>query len=87
MASTRLVRRVSAAVGGAAILAMIGFTASCSTESEAPEESPTTTTTTTTEPSLSPTEKAPDPNAPGLFTPPVKAPQPTLDPNRERYGQ
>lgn len=87
MASPRLVRRVSAAVGGAAILAMIGFTASCSTDSGTPEEPTTTTTTTTTEPSLSPTEKAPDPNAPGLFTPPVKAPQPTLNPNRDDYGQ
>ena len=53
-------RRLSVAIGGGAILAMIGFTAACSSESDAPEESTTTTTTTTTttsaEPTVSPTE-------------------------------
>ena len=90
MASNRLVRRIAAGVGGVAIVAMIGFTAACSTESETPEESTTTTTTTTTttEPTLSPTEKAPNPNAPNdPFTPPVVAPQPTLDQDRDDYGQ
>jgi hypothetical protein len=70
---------------------MIGFTAGCSTDSETPEESSTTTTTTTTTttppPPLSPTEKAPDPGNPNIFTPPVTADPPTLNPNRDRYGQ
>jgi hypothetical protein len=68
---------------------MIGFTAACSTGNEAPEESTTTTTTTTTTtpPPLSPTEKAPKPDGPDIFTPPVTAPQPTVDGGRDRYGQ
>ena len=81
MASNRLGRRISAAVGGAAILAMIGFTAACSSESDkAPETS--TTTTTTTEPSLTPTEKKPNPSGTNVFTPPVVAPELTLNPER-----
>ena len=88
MASHGLRRRISVAVGGTAILAMIGFTAACGSDSEAPEQSTTTTTTTTTTPPpVSPTEKAPNPNGPGIFTPPVKAPQQTVDGNRDRYGQ
>lgn len=87
MASDRL-RRIAALVGGGAVIAMIGFTAGCSTESEPPEETTTTTTTTTTTPPpLSPTEKAPTPDGPGIFTPPVTAPQPTVDGDRDRYGQ
>lgn len=81
MASNRLARRrISAAVGGAAIIAMIGFTAACSSDSDKPEESPTTTTTTT-EVSLTPTEKSLNPGG-GVFTPPVTAPQPTFDPSQ-----
>ena len=77
MASNRLARRrISAAIGGAAIFAMIGFTAACSTDSDAPEESPTTTTTT--EVSLTPTEKSLNPGG-GVFTPPVTAPQQTVE--------
>ena len=80
MASNRLARRrISAAVGGAAIIAMIGFTAACGSDSDTPEESPTTTTTT--EPSLTPTEKSLNPGG-GVFTPPVTAPQPTFDPQQ-----
>ena len=80
MASNRLARRrISAAVGGAAIIAMIGFTAACSSDSDTPEESPTTTTTT--EVSLTPTEKSLNPGG-GVFTPPVTAPQPTFDPSK-----
>ncbi|MDZ7885594.1 MAG: hypothetical protein U5N53_23075 [Mycobacterium sp.] len=79
MASNRLARRrISAAVGGAAIIAMIGFTAACSSDSDTPEES---TTTTTTEPSVTPTEKSLNPGG-GVFTPPVTAPQPTFDPQQ-----
>ena len=78
MTSNPLGRRLFAAAGGAAIVAMISFTAACSSASETPEES-TTTTTTTSEAPVSPTEKAPNPNAPNdPFTPPVVAPQPTV---------
>jgi hypothetical protein len=77
MATNRLARRrISAAVGGAAIIAMIGFTAACSSDSDEPEESPTTTTTT--EVSLTPTEKSLNPGG-GVFTPPVTAPQQTVE--------
>ncbi|MGW0162926.1 hypothetical protein ACWDUN_26750 [Mycobacterium sp. NPDC003323] len=77
MATQRLARRrISAAVGGAAIIAMIGFTAACSTEGDEPEE--TTPTTTTTEVSLTPTEKSVNPGG-GVFTPPVTAPQQTVE--------
>ncbi|KWX69067.1 hypothetical protein [Mycobacterium sp. NAZ190054] len=87
MALNRLGRRISAVVGGGAVIVMVGLTASCGTESEAPEEpTTTTTTTTTTAPPLSPTEKAPDPDGPGIFTPPVTAPQPTVNPGRDDYG-
>lgn len=75
MASNTLTRRLTAAVGGAAILAMIGFTAACSTDSDKPAEP----TTTTTESSLTPTEKVVKPTAED-FTPPVKAPQLTVRP-------
>ena len=79
MTSNPLGRRLLTAAGGAALVAMISFTAACSSESEAPEESTTTTTTTTSEAPVSPTEKAPNPNAPDdPFTPPVVAPQPTV---------
>jgi len=72
-------RRLSAVVGGGAVIAMIGFTAACSTESSTPEESTTTTTTTTTtEAPLSPTEKKIAPDATDDLTPPVKAPQQTV---------
>lgn len=86
MASVRL-RRIAAGVGLGAAIAMVGITAGCSTDSGTPEESSTTTTTTTTTttPPLSPTEKAPKPDGPDIFTPPVTAPQPTVNQN-DRYG-
>lgn len=87
MSSTRLGRRVSLVIGGGAIMAMIGFTAACGSGGDEPEETTPTTTTTTTEPPLSPTEKAPDPGGPGVFTPPVTAPQQTVNPGRDDYGQ
>ncbi|MDT5081263.1 MAG: hypothetical protein QOJ80_5900 [Mycobacterium sp.] len=70
MRSNRLVRRVAAAVGGTAIVAMIGLTAACGGGEKAPES----TTPTTTSPSVSPTEKSINPTGGNLFTPPVKAP-------------
>ncbi len=71
--NSSLTRRVSAAIGGAAILAMIGFTAACgSEEKKAPET--TTTTTSTTAPSVEPTEKSISPSGGNKFTPTIKAP-------------
>jgi hypothetical protein len=74
MKSNRLARRIAAAVGGTAIVAMIGLTAACGTEEEKAPETTTTTTTPSSAPSLSPTEKSISPTGGNLFTPPVKAP-------------
>jgi hypothetical protein len=87
----RMARRVAALAGGAAIVTMVGLTASCAKEEQkAPETtsttsttSTTTTTTTTTTPpatpsapaSVAPTEKSINPTGGNLFTPTVKAPQ------------
>lgn len=79
----RMARRVAALVGGAAIVTMVGLTASCAKqEQKAPETSTTTTTTTTTSPatpsappSVAPTEKSMNPTGGNLFSPTVKAPQ------------
>ncbi len=78
----RLLRRIPAAVGIAAVIATGVFTASCAKKEEkAPETSTSTTTTTTTTttappPPASPTENAPriDPNQPNPFSPTVVAP-------------
>ncbi|MDT7792176.1 MAG: hypothetical protein QOD59_1612 [Mycobacterium sp.] len=76
----RMARRVAALVGGAAVVTMVGLTASCAKEEQkAPETSTTTTTTTTSAPATSaptvaPTEKSINPTGGNLFTPPVKAP-------------
>ncbi|MCV7252252.1 MULTISPECIES: hypothetical protein [Mycobacteriaceae] len=75
--NSNLTRRVSAAVGGVAILAMIGFTAACGNEEKKTPETSTTTTTTTTSttaPSVEPTEKSISPSGGNKFTPTVKAP-------------
>jgi hypothetical protein len=76
-----MARRVAALVGGAAVVTMVGLTASCAKEEQkAPETSTTTTTTTTSAPATSapatvaPTEKSINPTGGNLFTPPVKAP-------------
>ncbi len=78
MSSHCLTRRIAAAVGGTAIIAMVGLTAACgSNEQKAPETTTTTTTTTAPSspaPSVSPTEKSINPTGGNLFTPPVKAP-------------
>jgi hypothetical protein len=78
----RMARRAAALVGGAAIVTMVGLTASCAKqEQKAPETSTTTTTTTTSPatpsapPSVAPTEKSMNPTGGNLFTPTVKAPQ------------
>src|SRR3954451_20455389 len=76
----RMARRVAALAGGAAVVAMVGLTASCAKEEQkAPETTTTETTTTTTTPHLpppppAPTEKSITPTGGNLFSPPVKAP-------------
>ena len=84
-----MARRVAALVDGAAVVTMVGLTASCAKEEQkAPETSTTTTTTTTTTspatpapPPVAPTEKSINPTGGNLFTPPVKAPPaPTAPP-------
>jgi len=87
----RLLRRISAVAGIAAIAGMAAFTASCAKEEEeAPETTTTTTTeapTTTSAAPATPTEKAPriDPGAPNPFSPSVLAPPaPTATPGRHR---
>ena len=75
MRSNRLARRIAAAVGGTAIVAMVGLTAACGGGEKAPETSTTTTTTTpSSSATVSPTEKSINPTGGNLFTPPVKAP-------------
>jgi hypothetical protein len=74
----RLLRRIPAAAGIAAILTMGALTASCAKEEQKAPETTTTTTTTTTSPAapVTPTEKAPrlEPGAPNPFSPSVHAP-------------
>ncbi len=75
----RLLRRVPAMAGVAAVLALGAFTAACTKgENKAPETTTTTTTTTTTSAPApaSPTEKAPriNPTGPNPFSPTVIAP-------------
>jgi hypothetical protein len=74
MKSNRLARRIAAAVGGTAIVAMVGLTAACGTDEEKAPETTTTTTTPSSAPSLSPTEKSINPTGGNLFTPSIKAP-------------
>ena len=87
MRSSRLIRRITAAAGGTALIAMIGLTAGCGEEKKAPEtpSSTTTTTTTTTTSAVTPTEKSLSPNGGNLFTPSVTAnPAPTATPGTHR---
>jgi hypothetical protein len=87
MKSGRLGRRIAAVVGGAAIVTMVGLTASCAREeepapatepaTEAPAtEAPATEAPATESPPAEPTEKAPriDPGQPNPFSPTVIAP-------------
>jgi hypothetical protein len=75
----RMARRVAALAGGAAIVTMVGLTASCAKEEQKAPETTTTTTTTSAAtpsapPSVAPTEKSMNPTGGNLFTPTVKAP-------------
>jgi len=85
----RMASRVAVLAGAAAIVTMVGLTASCAKqEQQAPATSTTTTTTTTTSSaapsapaSVAPTEKSMNPTNGNLFTPTVKAtPAPTAVP-------
>lgn len=90
----QLTRRLTLAVGSAAILGMVALTAACGSSEESSETETTGTTTatttpetTTTAPPVNPTEKAPriDPREPNAFTPDHKAPPPpTGTPGRHR---
>ena len=87
MRAPRLAHRVTAAAGGAALIAMIGLTAGCGGEKKTPEtpSSTTTTTTTTTTHEVTPTEKSLSPNGGNLFTQSVTAnPAPTATPGTHR---
>jgi hypothetical protein len=72
MDSHLLGRRIAAAAGVAAFVAMGALTAACSKEEQKAPETTTTTTTTTSAPA--PTEKSINPTGGNLFTPPVVAP-------------
>jgi hypothetical protein len=80
---SRQMRRLGAACGVAAIIAMGGLTAACGGgEKKAPETTPTTTTTTTSS-VAAPTEKSINPTGGNLFTPPVQAtPAPNVPPGQ-----
>jgi hypothetical protein len=84
MESSRLARRLAAVAGGAAIVAMVGVTASCAKEEQ---KSPETSTTTTTTSAPAPSEKSINPTGGNLFTPPVYAPPaPTEPPGVHRHN-
>ncbi len=77
----RMARSVAVLASGAAIVTMVGLTASCAKEEQKAPATSTTTTTTTTSPatpsappSVAPTEKSMNPTNGNLFTPTVKAP-------------
>ena len=87
-----IARRAAALIGGAAIVTMVGLTASCAQEKKAPETTTATTATTTAPPTTtaapptttaappSPTgtetEKSINPTGGNLFTPPIQVPGP-----------
>ncbi|OBJ41060.1 hypothetical protein A5630_23645 [Mycolicibacterium mucogenicum] len=75
-------RRLMAAAGGAALLAMGVLTAGCSNNGgQSPSTTTTTTTTSSPSPSATPTEKSISPTGGNLFSPGVTAPgAPTVAP-------
>lgn len=86
MTSDRLVRRLTVAAGGTAVIALVGLTAACGNNGEKAPETPTSTTTTTTTapssapamtpaPGVTPSEKSLDPNGGSMFTPNIHATQ------------
>jgi hypothetical protein len=82
MSSKPLSKRLTAVVGGGALIAMGAFVSGCGNNGE---QAPSTTTTTTTTQSStpappSPTEKGIDPTGGNLFTPNIKAPPAPTEP-------
>jgi hypothetical protein len=92
MDSRLLGRRLVAASGACAIVAMGAITAACAKEEKAPETTTPTTTTATTAATTgagapsAPTEKSINPTGGNLFTPPVKAPPPATVPPGQHPG-
>ncbi|AKK28497.1 hypothetical protein [Mycobacterium sp. EPa45] len=91
MNSPSIPARVAALIGGAALISMASFVASCS-KNESPAPSPSTSTTTTTSPaspspSATPTEKQLSPTDGNKFSPTVIAPPaPTEPPGNHHHG-
>ncbi|MEZ0360153.1 hypothetical protein CRM90_03310 [Mycobacterium sp. ENV421] len=81
MNSPSVSARLAAVVGGAALVAMASFVASCSkNENPAPAPSVSTTTSSTSpSPSATPTEKGLNPSNPNKFSPTVIAPPAPTD--------
>jgi hypothetical protein len=82
--------RIAAVVGGAALITMASFVASCSKSEDKTPPSTTTTTVSTTpssSPSATPTEKVLSPTDGNKFSPSVLAPPaPTQDGGNHHHG-
>ncbi len=82
--------RVAAVIGGAALITMASFVASCSKdENKTPTPATTTTVSTTpsSSPSATPTEKVLSPTDGNKFSPNVVAPPaPTMPPGNHHHG-
>jgi cytoskeletal protein RodZ len=82
--------RIAAVVGGAALITMASFVASCSKdENKTPPPATTTTVSTTpsSSPSATPTEKVLSPTDGNKFSPNVVAPPaPTMPPGNHHHG-
>lgn len=90
MSSPSVSARIAALVGGAALVAMASFVASCS-KNESPAPAPSTSTTTTSpaspSPSATPTEKQVSPTDGNKFSPTVIAPPaPTESGGNHHHG-
>ncbi|NTY63417.1 hypothetical protein [Mycolicibacterium sphagni] len=87
MNSPYIPARVAAVIGGAALVTMASFVASCSkTENQAPSTS-TVAPTTTSSPSATPTEKVLSPTDGNKFSPTVMAPPaPTESGGNHHHG-
>ena len=91
MTSPSIRARIAAVVGGAALITMASFVASCSKdENKTPPPATTTTTVSTTpssSPSATPTEKVLSPTDGNKFSPGVLAPPaPTQDGGNHHHG-
>jgi cytoskeletal protein RodZ len=90
MTSPSFGTRIAALVGGAALITMASFVASCSkTENKTPPPSTTTSVSTTpsSSPTATPTEKVLSPTDGNKFSPSVLAPPaPTQDGGNHHHG-